>query len=199
MQALKSVCPPNPLNSQHHQITTTTVETLECGQSLADSNIGPEPKPKNTHYRQPDILPQELRPSADRPPYLSLDLCAVARWERLSRVFKIGRGDADCLCGKVVGRLLFQIDSGKDVLWQPTAQAYFVSERIEDWHDPMQKQYTIFALRFVTALYGGLQAAAWNAEFPTPTECLLWRISALVIVNTGLWYVTGETFILTPG
>ncbi|KAK3170117.1 hypothetical protein OEA41_009503 [Lepraria neglecta] len=39
----------------------TAVVTLECGQSLADTNIGPEPKPRNTYYRQPDILPPELR------------------------------------------------------------------------------------------------------------------------------------------
>lgn len=81
---------------------------------------------------------------------------------------------------------------GQNVPWQPIAQAYFVSERIEDWHDPMQTQFTIFALCLVTALYGGLHAAAWNAKFPTPTECLLLRISALVIVSTGLGYVTGQ-------
>ena len=181
-----------PAKPSNQSAPSTTVVTLECGQCLADTDFGPEPKPRNAHYCQPAILPQEFRQSVDRPPYLSLDLCAVARWEHPSRAFKIGRGDAIRLCRKVVGRPLFQKDSGKDVPWQPIAQAYFVSERIEDWHDPMQTQFTIFALCLVTALYGGLHAAAWNAKFPTPTECLLLRISALVIVSTGLGYVTGQ-------
>lgn len=37
-----------------------------------------------------------------------------------------------------------------------------------------------------TALYGGLHAGAWNSTFPSDTESLLWRISAVFITSSGL-------------
>jgi hypothetical protein len=40
---------------------------------------------------------------------------------------------------------------------------------------------------FAGIIYGGLHAIAWNAvQFPTPTERLLWRISASIVMSGGL-------------
>jgi hypothetical protein len=41
-------------------------------------------------------------------------------------------------------------------------------------------------LSFVSALYGGLHATAWNNFFPTWQECHLWRASSLILVCTGV-------------
>lgn len=37
-----------------------------------------------------------------------------------------------------------------------------------------------------TILYGGLHAGAWSSIFPSSTEALLWRISAVLIAGSGL-------------
>lgn len=34
---------------------------------------------------------------------------------------------------------------------------------------------------FILLAYGACHAAAWNTHFPSPVECLLWRISSVVI------------------
>lgn len=45
------------------------------------------------------------------------------------------------------------------------------------------KLWAYFGLSFVALLYGGLHVLAWNAQFPSHTEQLLWRLSALVIAS----------------
>ncbi|KAF8811616.1 hypothetical protein BYT27DRAFT_7183759 [Phlegmacium glaucopus] len=42
-----------------------------------------------------------------------------------------------------------------------------------------------FAVVFFTGAYGGLHASTWNDFFPSWPECLLWRISSVVVVAAG--------------
>ena len=40
-------------------------------------------------------------------------------------------------------------------------------------------------LTFMSALYGGIHATAWNNFFLTWKECYLWRVSSLILACTG--------------
>jgi len=46
--------------------------------------------------------------------------------------------------------------------------------------------FLTLVLAFVSAVYGGLHASAWNDFFPTWQECLIWRIASVVIAVTGI-------------
>ena len=63
--------------------------------------------------------------------------------------------------------------------------ADFFSKRCKDWPEMEDMIKLPIALAFsVTALaYGGLHALAWHAYFKSPTEQLLWRISACVVMG----------------
>jgi len=50
----------------------------------------------------------------------------------------------------------------------------------------ISSRFISLVLAFVSAAYGGLHASAWNHFFPTGHECLIWRISALVVAATGI-------------
>lgn len=41
----------------------------------------------------------------------------------------------------------------------------------------------VWVLPFLSLLYGGSHAAAWNSHFPTPVERLLWRVAVVVIAS----------------
>jgi hypothetical protein len=43
--------------------------------------------------------------------------------------------------------------------------------------------WTYFGLSFATVFYGGVHALAWNAQFPSHLEQVLWRVSALVMAS----------------
>jgi hypothetical protein len=69
----------------------------------------------------------------------------------------------------------------------------FLTMRVGDFptHGDLLEGYVsslFFALvlAFVSAAYGGLHASAWNDFFPTWQECLIWRISAVVVAVTGI-------------
>ena len=59
------------------------------------------------------------------------------------------------------------------------------SERCKDWPETEDMLKLPIALAFsATALaYGGLHALAWHAHFKSPTEQLLWRISACIVMG----------------
>jgi hypothetical protein len=45
---------------------------------------------------------------------------------------------------------------------------------------------------FLPLIYGGVHLSAWNFEFPTSTEGLLWKISAFIIATSLLaWLILG--------
>lgn len=48
-----------------------------------------------------------------------------------------------------------------------------------------------YVLAFVTAVFGSLHAIAWNFEYPTPVEQLLWRIGTIVSVASPLFGLAG--------
>lgn len=79
------------------------------------------------------------------------------------------------------------MDPDQDSYWDPRynfIQRYFV-KRSKDWPDTNDMVEPPIALAFsATALiYGGLHALAWHAYFKSPTEQLLWRISACVVMG----------------
>ena len=41
----------------------------------------------------------------------------------------------------------------------------------------------LFTLWSLGSLYGGIHLALWNYDFPTPVECLMWRISAATLAS----------------
>jgi len=44
------------------------------------------------------------------------------------------------------------------------------------------RQRRYFSVLFVCLAYGGVHAAAWNFEFPSEAEQLLWKISSVTIM-----------------
>ena len=57
------------------------------------------------------------------------------------------------------------------------------------------------ALAFVSAAYGGLHLSAWNNFFPTSTEAIMWKVSAIVMVAGGTaaaLVIVSEEFIYDP-
>lgn len=60
-----------------------------------------------------------------------------------------------------------------------------IVQRHKDWPDLLKILELPIALSFVAVglIYGGLHALAWFAHFGSPTEQLLWRISACVVMG----------------
>ena len=85
--------------------------------------------------------------------------------------------------------MILQARSCKNEPWRSTRKCTLVLDSIKDWPNSAEHYSTLWALGFVTALYGGLHATAWDAAFPSSTERLLWRISSLLIGNTSLWFL----------
>ena len=60
-----------------------------------------------------------------------------------------------------------------------------IVKRCKDWPDEKDMLRFPIALAFSAAalIYGGLHALAWHANFKSPTEQLLWRISACIVMG----------------
>jgi hypothetical protein len=84
--------------------------------------------------------------------------------------------------------------------WEASQENDFLRDRISNW--PSSEEYLGSLRKFlpkagmavVTALYGGLHALAWHAEYPTAAERAFWRISTLVIAVSGA--LAGPLFLL---
>jgi len=174
---------------------------LNNGQSLADTNIGPDLRevlPVTGRLLQ-DLMPQ-LQESYTSPtlyelPSLMLDICDIARWERLSRVFKMRREDFSSITHSSGFEKNAQ---GRDLPWKPRRCA-FVSWEAKDWKNTAFDNRSAFALCFVTTLYGALHTSTWKSSFPTSTERLLWRISALATMSTGVLAILAHLWVKLAG
>ncbi|TRX91258.1 hypothetical protein FHL15_007863 [Xylaria flabelliformis] len=76
-----------------------------------------------------------------------------------------------------------------DSLWQVLSNL-----KATDWAQPLERvpndnipkikpsetHYALYVLTALTAAFGSIHAIAWNFEFPTSTERLLWRIATLI-------------------
>lgn len=60
-----------------------------------------------------------------------------------------------------------------------------LNQRCKNWPDIDDMSELPIAIGFTTValVYGGLHALAWFAHFDSPTEQLLWRISACVVMG----------------
>jgi hypothetical protein len=65
----------------------------------------------------------------------------------------------------------------------------FIVSSMPDWSEQVFVNSSTWiqmaGIAFATVLYGGLHAGAWNSEFPSWQERLIWRVSACVIASTG--------------
>ena len=69
-----------------------------------------------------------------------------------------------------------------------------VVEEAQNWpNDELLRGMSGFVMGMVlwafSVGYGGLHAAAWTGYFPTATEAVLWRVSAIVIAGSGIVWV----------
>ena len=69
-----------------------------------------------------------------------------------------------------------------------------LSLRMLNWPEPdngpiessgSEEAFSISAIALATACYGGLHLAMWNSHFPSSSEQILWRVSALMIAGSG--------------
>ena len=113
---------------------------------------------------------------------ISLDRITIVRW-RLASVFISGHPD-------VVGINLIQDVPERPLLLDPIEFAGLIMLEVPNWPGLDQlcghTASTFAKLCAATTLYGGLHAGAWNSTFPSASECLLWRMSAVLIAGSGL-------------
>ncbi|KAI1749184.1 hypothetical protein F4782DRAFT_514257 [Xylaria castorea] len=76
-----------------------------------------------------------------------------------------------------------------DSLWQVLSNSKLTDEtqpleRVPNDNVPITKQYetnyALYVLTALTAAFGSIHAIAWNFEFPTFTEKILWRVATLI-------------------
>lgn len=113
------------------------------------------PRPENNKYAK---LVQECFAQATALPSLDLTPRDVTRWKMAWR----------------------EIQNHSNIIYP----GLFI-ERCKDWPEIEDMLKLPIALTFsATALiYGGLHALAWHAYFKSPTEQLLWRISACIVMG----------------
>lgn len=67
----------------------------------------------------------------------------------------------------------------------------FLADEISNWpkiiaHSSTTKRWMLrAALALATGLYGCLHAVAWNTDYPSNFERILWRVSSLIIASSG--------------
>lgn len=101
----------------------------------------------------------ESKESDSPPPKIVLSAQDITRWNMVSRA----------LC--------------RETVLNPTR---LLVDRCRDWPDVERILKVPVATGFGTAalVYGGLHALAWSAHFQSPTQQLLWRISACVVMGS---------------
>jgi hypothetical protein len=75
--------------------------------------------------------------------------------------------------------------------WGSDAANEFLADEISNWpkmiaHSSTTKRWMLrAALALATGLYGCLHAVAWNTDYPSNFERILWRVSSLIIASSG--------------
>ena len=171
---------------------TTTVGLPDCVHSLPkDLDTGLIPLQKGQVLSgtlfglRPDFPPNGSRlsmntQSPDRT--ANLDQVTATRW-RLASIFVSEHWD------------ILRINPAESLPEGPLSPnaidfADLITLEVPDWPclDQLSRHtFSTFAtLCAATALYGGLHAGAWNSTFPTTSEGLIWKMSAVLVAGSGL-------------